>query len=121
MTYESVVTINSAIAAGVTYTIAKVSFERRLELMRRIRELAKRIEFLEASPDPPDNMDAAVVRAELDRTWLLWGLRGVTGLEVDGKPATPEMLVNAGPEDLFREALTAVQGQTGLTAAERKN
>lgn len=121
MTYDSVMTIRSERAAGVSYTVAKVSFERRLDLMRRVRELAKRLEFLEAGQEPAEKMDAALLRAEVDRTWLLWGLREVTGLAVDGRPATPESLVEAGPEDLFREALAAVQSQTGLTASERKN
>jgi hypothetical protein len=121
MTYESEMTVDSTVAAGVTYTVAKVSFERRLELMRNIRDLARRLEFLEAGKEPVDKMDAAVLRAEVDRIWLLWGLRGVSGLEVDGMPATPESLADAGPEELCREALAAVQAQTGLSAPERKN
>lgn len=121
MTYDSVVTIKSERVAGVSYTVAKVSFERRLELMRRVRELAKKLEFLEAGQEPSDKMDAALLRAQVDHIWLLWGLRAVTGLELDGKPATPELLAEAGPEDLFREALAAVQSQTGLTVSEVKN
>jgi len=121
MTYESVAVVESKIAAGVSYTVAKVSFERRLELMRRIRELARRLEFLEAGESHGEKMDAALLRAEIDRTYVLWGLREVSGLEVDGKAATPEALAGAGPEELFREALTAVLAQTGLSDAERKN
>jgi len=121
MNYESVVAVDSAVAPGVRYSVARVSFERRIELMRRIRELARRMEFLEAGQEPGEKMDAALLRAEIDRIWLLWGLRDVAGLEVDGKPATPETLALAGPEELFREALAAVWAQAGLTGAERKN
>jgi hypothetical protein len=121
MTYESVVVVDSQAASGVTYTVARVSFERRMELMRRIRELARRMEFLEAGQEPADRMDAALLRVEIDRIYLLWGLRAISGLELDGKPATPELLAEAGPEDLFREALAAVRSETGLTAAQRKN
>ena len=121
MNYESVVTVDSAIAEGVRYSVARASFERRLALMRKIRELGRRMEFLEAGQDPGDRMDAALLRAEIDRIWLLWGLREIAGLEVDGKAATPESLAAAGPEELFREALEAVRAQTGLTDAERKN
>jgi hypothetical protein len=121
MTYESVVQVDSRVASGVTYAVARVSFERRLELMRRIREFGRRMEFLEAGQEPGDKMDAALLRAELDRIWVLWGLRDVAGLEVDGKRATPELLAQAGPEALFREALAAVRAQAGLTTAERKN
>jgi hypothetical protein len=52
---------------------------------------------------------------------MTWGLRAVSGLELDGADATPELLAEAGPEDLFREALAAVRAETGLTEAERKN
>ncbi len=66
-------------------------------------------------------MDAALLQAEIDRLYLTWGLRAVSGLDVDGAAATPELLAEAGPEDLFREALAAVRAETGLSEAERKN
>lgn len=121
MTYESVVVVDSKIAAGVSYLVDRISFERRLELMRAIRELAGRLEFLEAGQSPGERMDSALLRAEIDRTYLLWGLREISGLEVDGKPATPELLARAGPEELFREALVAVQAEAGLSGEDRKN
>jgi hypothetical protein len=98
-----------------------MSFGRRVELMRRVRELARQMEFLEAGAVTGDKMDAALLQAEIDRLFLKWGLLGVTGLELDGAAATPESLAEAGPEDLFREALAAVRAETGLDAAERKN
>ena len=121
MTYESVRTVESQIARGVTFTLAKISFGRRVELMRRVRELARRMEFLEAGQAPGDKMDAALLQTEIDRLFLTWGLRAVSGLELDGSDATPELLAEAGPEDLFREAVAAVRAETGLTEAERKN
>jgi len=121
MTYESVTVIESKIAAGVTFEISKISFGRRLELMRRIRDLARRLEFLEAGQESGDKMDAALVRAEIDRLYVLWGVRAVSGLSLDGAPATPELLTESGPEELFREAVAAVRAEAGLTAAERKN
>jgi hypothetical protein len=121
MTYESTTVVESQIAAGVTYTVAKMSFARRMELMRRIRELSRRIEFLEAGQEPGDQMDAALLHAEVDRLYVSWGLRAVSGLEVDGAAATPELLADAGPERLFREAVAAVRGETGLTEEQRKN
>jgi hypothetical protein len=121
MTYESVRTVESRVASGVTFTLAKISFGRRAELMRRVRELARRMEFLEAGRAPGDKMDAALLQTAIDRLFLTWGLRAVSGLELDGADATPELLAEAGPEDLFREALAAVRAETGLTEAERKN
>src|SRR5687767_13614438 len=121
MEYESVVTVPSQIAEGVSFSVARMSFGRRVELMRRVRELAGRVEFLEAGQAAGEKMDAAVVRAEVDRLYLVWGLRSVSGLIVDGVAVTPEMLADCGPEDLFREALAAVRAEAGLDEAERKN
>jgi len=121
MTYESVREVDSGLAPGVTYVVARMSFGRRVELMRRVRELAGKREFLNAGDDSGGKMDGALLQAEIDRLYVVWGLREVRGLTVDGAAATPERLAEAGPEDLFREALAAVRAETGLSAAERKN
>ena len=121
MIYKSVKTVESAVAPGVTFEVARMSFDRRVELMRRVRELARRMEFLEASSRAGDQMEATLLKAEVGRLYLAWGLRGIAGLEVDGAEATPELLAEAGPESLFQEALAAVRAEAGLTVAERKN
>lgn len=121
MTYESVTVVESRTSPGVTFTVAKMSYGRRIELMRRIRELARQMEFLEAGQDPGEKMDAALLSAEISRLYLTWGLRAISGLVLDGAAATPETLAEIGPEEIFREALAAVQGQTGLSESERKN
>ena len=121
MTYESMAVVESRAAPGVTFTVARMSYGRRTELMRRIRELSRRTEFLEAGREPVEKMDAALLEAEIGRLYVSWGLRAISGLVVDGVEATPELLAESGPEDLFREALEAVQAQAGLSAEERKN
>jgi hypothetical protein len=121
MTYESEVQVDSQVAAGVTFRIQKMSYGRRADLMRRIRELARQQEFLRAGEQPGDKMDAALIETEINRVYLQWGLKAVSGLTVDGEEATPELLAENGPEDLFREALEAVRRQIGLSEEERKN
>jgi len=121
MEYNSFEVVVSKVASGVSYTVARISFERRMDLMRRIRELARRKEFEEAGHTAGEKMEAALLAKEIDRTYLLWGLKEVSGLELDGAPATPELLAASGPEELFREALDAVKSQCGLSEAERKN
>jgi hypothetical protein len=121
MEYNSYEIVESRITPGVAYTVAKMSFGRRVELTRQIRELALRKEFLEAGDQPNDQMEAALAASEIDRITLLWGLKEVSGLELDGEPATPESLASSGPEELFREALAAVRAQCSLSEAERKN
>jgi len=106
---------------GVTFAIARMSFDRRLELMRRIRELARRAEFLASGQKPEEQMDAALVRAEIERIYVTWGVKAVSGLKVDGQEVTAAALAEAAPEELFREALAAVQAETGLTEEQRKN
>jgi hypothetical protein len=119
--HESVAVVPSQVMPGVEFTIARMSFDRRVDLMRRIRELAKRAEFLAAGQSTEDKMDAALARAEIERTYVAWGVRTVSGLTVDGRDAGPEELAESGPEELFREALAAVRAETGLNEEERKN
>jgi hypothetical protein len=121
MKYESTVRIDSAVMPGVQFCVQRMSFGRRVELTRRIRELAERVEFLNAGESAKEKLDAALLSADVDRTYVLWGLRGVEGLELDGIPATPESLVSEGPEDLLREALTAIKAECGLSDDEIKN
>ena len=121
MNYESFRTVESKELAGVQLTVRRMSFSRRLELMRKIRELAQRAEFLRAGEDPAEKMDGALLRAEIDRIYVAWGVEAIEGLELDGAAATPETLVSAAPEALFREALEAVKAECGLTEAEIKN
>jgi len=89
--------------------------------MTRIREAGRRMEFLRAGQEAGDKMDAGLVAAEIDRLYVSWGVKGVSGLVVDGRAAGVEELVAAGPEDLFREALGLVKAETGLSEDERKN
>lgn len=119
--FESTRTVESRVAPGVRYTIAAMSFARRVELMTRVREIARRTEFLNSGEDASQKMDAGLLRAEIDRVYLAWGLKAVSGLVVDGREADPELLAEAGPEELFREALEAVRAETGLSEEERKN
>jgi hypothetical protein len=121
MEYTSFLSLESKSQPGVSFTIRRMSFERRLELMRRIRELAQKIEFLEAGSDPKEKVESSILAVEIERLYVLWGLVKVEGLSLDGNPATPETLLAAGPEELCREALAAVKAECGLSEEERKN
>jgi hypothetical protein len=121
MRFESTREVASHTAPGVKYRLRAMTFARRMELMRRVRELSGRVEFLEAGTDAEQKMDAGLLRGQIDREVVLWGLESVSGLVVDGRAAGPELLVESGPEPLFREVLAAVRAETGLTEEERKN
>ncbi len=121
MQYESTVSVESASCPGVRFSVNRMSFGRRLELLRRVRELAGKAEFLEAGDDPREKIEATLLVGEIDRLYLLWGLAGIEGLEVDGRAATPEVVVEAGPEPLCREILAAIKAEAGLSEEEQKN
>jgi hypothetical protein len=118
--FESETMVHAATHPGVTFRIARVTFARRLDLMRRVRELARRAEFLSAGQDPANKMDAALLQAEIEQLYVAWGVKAVEGLRVNGIAASPELLVE-GPEAVFREALAAVRKELGLSEDERKN
>ena len=119
--YESVVRVESTSSPGVTFTVARMSFSRRLALMRQIRDLASRLEFHQAGTGELDQMDASILKVEIEKAYLTWGLKSVDGLELDGQRATPPLLLESGPECLVQEALEAVRAQAGLSETERKN
>lgn len=98
-----------------------MTFGRRLELMKSVRDLAVRIEYFDAGRDEKNRMEASLLGAQMDRLYLEWGLEEVRGLQIDGVAATPESLIERGPEDLVHEALAAIKAECGLTETERKN
>lgn len=121
MNHESSVLVDSETRPGVSFRIARMSFARRLELVRRVRELARKAEFLDAGDSAREKIDAAILSAEIDQLYVRWGVLEVNGIQIDGAPATPELLADGGPEELFREAVSAVKAQCGLSDEERKN
>jgi hypothetical protein len=106
---------------GVRFGIVRVSFGRRIELARRIREIGRKAEYLEAGSDVRDKLEATVLGAEIDQAYLAWGLIGVEGLEIDGVKATPAGLIEAGPVELAAEILARIKSECGLSEDERKN
>jgi hypothetical protein len=92
-----------------------------MELAKMIRTLDRRLEFLKSGEDALSKVEAAIVGREIDQIYLRWGLAGVSGLEIDGKAATPESLIECGPENLTQEALEAIRAECSLSPEERKN
>ena len=122
MTYESTVTVESAQYPGVRFTVKRMSFGRRLELTRKVKERLGLLDFLAAGePGAADDTEAALLTGEIDREYGAWGLAAVDGLEIDGEPATPQTLMEKGPEPLVGEVLEAVYREAGLSEDERKN
>jgi hypothetical protein len=119
--YESVVSIDSTALPGVRFVIHRISFGRRMELSRRVRELSQRAEFLGAGTELHEKIEANILAQEIDAMYLRWGLVSIDGLSIDGEPATAAQLLEKGPEDLAREIVSAIKDQCGLSDPERKN
>ena len=124
-TWESRVWFDAVAIEGVRYEIVRVSFGRRIELARRIREIGRKMEYLEAGSKlengARETLEAAVLAAEIDRAYLEWGLLRVEGLEIDGMEGTPESLIDCGPVELAMEILRRIKSECGMTEDERKN
>ena len=119
--YTSTNWFKAETSSGVRYALARMSFGRRLELAKLIREIARRAEFLEAGQGPRDKLEAAVVNSEVDLAYLDWGLLEIEGLTIDGVPATPQSLIERGPVALTKEILDRIKVEGGLSENERKN
>jgi len=119
--YESTVSFRSNTAPGVTFVIHRISFGRRMELSRRVRELSRKAEFLEAGAQVQEKIEAGILAQEIDAMYLRWGLVSVDGMTIDGEPAECESLIENGPEELVGEIVRAVKSQCGLSEAEIKN
>ncbi len=122
MRYDSALELASQRITGVTFQIGRMSFGRRLELIRELKGWLGRLEFVSAGAAGPEQQaEAALLAGEIDRIYLRWGLRRLMGLEIDGEEVTPESLLESGPEELVEEILQAIRREAGLSEAERKN
>jgi hypothetical protein len=106
---------------GVRFTVRRMSFANRVELMKSIREAARDLEYRQAGEGLEDKLAAALSSAEVDRLYLRWGLAGVHELTIDGTTADPDLLMERGPEALCREIVAEVRKECGLSDEERKN
>jgi 2-iminoacetate synthase ThiH len=121
MDYTSYIILQSRVCDGVSYTIRKLSLKRRIELIKRLRDLCIRSEVLLAGKNAEEKVEAALAIREIQEIYLEWGLKEITGLSIDGEPATVASLISSGPEKLTEEIVEAIQSEIHLSESERKN
>ena len=121
MNYESTVELQSKTMEGVSFRVRRITFGRRLELTRKIREVARRIEFAGAGVGFAEKLEESLLSMEVDRLYLEWGLESVTGLTLHGNVATMIDTIERGPEILCREIVQAIRAECGLSEEERKD
>lgn len=121
MNYLSTVRCESQTLPGVCYEIKKLSLAGRLELLRVVRREGRDLEFHSASDAVADQLRARELTASIEAIYIRWGLSRVEGLSIDGEPATPESLLEKGPESLCNEIAEAIRRECFLSEEERKN
>lgn len=119
--YNSSLTMESQAYPGVRFTVRRMSFQGRLQLLGELRELMTRAEFAAAGDSAADRVESALLAGEIRKRQIEWGLLAIEGLEIDGAAATTASLLSYGPEELTAEVQAAIQAQVGLTEEERKN
>src|SRR5215475_87772 len=87
--HESGLWFDAESQPGVRFRIRRVSLGRRIDLARRIREVGRSIEFLQSGGSPGEQLEATVLKGQIERIYLEWGLEQVEGLDIDGAAATP--------------------------------
>jgi hypothetical protein len=118
--YESVTWHESRAVIGVRFATRRVSLAQRIELTRQVRELTLRNEFLRAGATP-DQLEAALGELLARRLYLEWGLAAIEGLTIDGNGATPELVIEKGPEKLAEEISSSILAGLTLSEEETKN
>jgi hypothetical protein len=121
MEYQSTQLRQSAVLEGVQFRTSRMSFRRRLELTRAVRDLVNRIDYHEGSSNPEETLSAAILAREVESIYLKWGLVEVIGLSLDGTPATVDLVLEAAPEAFVEEILETIKADCGLSDVERKN
>ena len=119
--YTSETTFESAILPPVRFVLHRMSAARRLDLVGRLGELATQLEMLRASEALDDRVQAEALRIRIDREYLLWGLKELRGLDIDGVPAEADSLFECGPEALTKEIVSRIREECELSGEERKN
>ena len=132
--FSTTKTVNSVKLPGVVFQLRKMTERRRLKLMlstgpinAEIREKIEQQRNLREQTPPPIaqilQLDADInvlVTEKLNPAKIAWGVAGISGLSLDGEPATMDNLLD-WPSDLIEEIIELIDGGTALNEVEQKN
>lgn len=118
--YTSLIWHASTTFEGVRYAVRRISLAQRIELMRQVRELTLRNEFLRGGATT-DQLEAGLGELLARRVYVEWGLAAIEGLAIDGNAASPESLIEKGPEKLTEEIANSILSELTISEQERKN
>src|SRR5437899_2933254 len=122
MEWHSRSIIVSKVHPGVEFVIGRMSFGRRVELMKRVRDLAARAEFFEAGCGEENKMEASQLGAEIDGQDVEGGGGRGVGTKASASGRMPA-LVGDGREPgaaggVLRETKTRHAGDPGYRRAQ---
>lgn len=120
VSYESVVWCDSHTLPNVSFAVRRISLANKIELIKQLRELCLRDEFLRAG-EAAEQSEAKINDLLVKKLYLEWGLSAIRGLKIDGRAAGVELLIKDGPEVLSEEIVERIRLELGLTEQERKN
>lgn len=120
VSFQSLLWLNSASFPGVRFAIRKISLAQRIEFSKQVRDLTLRNEFLRAG-EVTDQLEASMADLLVQKLYLTWAVAEITGMTIDGAPASVELLIERGPEALVQEIGDTIRLQIELSDVERKN
>jgi hypothetical protein len=120
---------------GVVYVLRKMNERRRVKreltvasIRLKVNEQSASLKTALADKDLPtgeiDRLNAQfgeLLHGEWYPAWIRWGVDSISGLTIDGTPATIDSLCESGPSDLTEEIFLAVIAESGLSTPETKN
>lgn len=118
--YASLLRFASESFPGVEFSLRKVSLAQRIELNAKVRELTLKNEYL-TSGNLSDQLEAGMADVLVRKLYLEWAVADLSGLKIDGKPATLQRLIDSGPELLVSEMLQTIRQHLELSETARKN
>jgi hypothetical protein len=121
MEYTTTAEYESRHLPGVKFSVRRMSFGQRLEMLKQFRSLVGRLEYERAGSEAGDKLSAAITEMEMQRLCVESGLDEVTGLTIDGREPGSQEVLARGPEALCREIVAAVRQENFLSSDERKN
>jgi hypothetical protein len=128
-------TKESSIVPGVIFHLRKMTEGRRIELRKslmetnqRIRQIGREQDGILSNKDNPDMVRYMELSDEFDSLMieqvhpktLLWGIKSIEGLEIDGNPKSIDDW-SEFPSELFAEMIHAINVESGLSKDEEKN
>lgn len=89
-------------------------------LLREYQALSEEEKSLDAGPELVYRI-TLLLNEYLIPAALRAGLISISGIEIDSKPATAEMLIESGPDDLLMEIFERCEETAGLSGDDSKN